>query len=296
MSPSATSSIRPSHLSEPAEEFIRQGVYLRDWSPRTVRTYRQGLASLEILIGAEAPSAAKLVAWVVAQREPGLAAGGINMYARTLNSYLSWLHTEGRTADRLRVKLLPNPPKPYATFSDADLRLLIAHRAVKWAERRAWTLAVLLLDTGVRITEALTLKRDDVDLDALTIRVLGKGRKIRLVPISVQGRRAIFRWLNRAPSRLVFGTTRDRQWSTRNAHRDVTTLCRAIGIKAPRVNPHAFRHCFAVNYVGNGGDLYRLARILGHSSLSTTERYLRSMGVDHLHDGHAKFSPLGRLG
>jgi Site-specific recombinase XerD len=44
-------------------------------------------------------------------------------------------------------------------------------------------------------------------------------------------------------------------------------------------NPHAFRHCFAVSYIGNGGDLYRLSRILGHTSISTTQLYLRSMGL-----------------
>jgi integrase/recombinase XerD len=116
------------------------------------------------------------------------------MYARTLNSYLSWLHAEGRCPDRLRIKLLRNPPKPYLTFSDADLRRLIAHRPTRWAELRAWTMAILLLDTGIRITEALTLRREDVDLDGLTIRVLGKGRRVRLVPFSTHCRRRPGTW------------------------------------------------------------------------------------------------------
>jgi site-specific recombinase XerC len=73
----------------------------------------------------------------------------------------------------------------------------------------------------------------------MVLRVLGKGQKIRLVPISVEGRKALFRWLSRSQGRLVFGTARGRQWSHRNAHRDLTALCRAIGITAPRVNPHA---------------------------------------------------------
>jgi len=195
----------------------------------------------------------------------------------------------------LRIKLLPNPPKPYTTFSDADIRRLVTHAPKGWAQLRTWTLAVLLLDTGLRIAEALGLERDQVDLDAMVLRVLGKGQRVRLVPISIEGRKAMFRWMSRSEGRYVLGTKQNRMWSHRNAYRDLTRLCRSIGVGAARVNPHAFRHCFAVSYIRNGGDLYRLSRILGHSSISTTQLYLRSMGIEHLQDGHAKFSPLGNL-
>ncbi len=243
----------------------------------------------------EQPSRTALQQFVITMRERGLTPGGINVYARTINSYLTWLHAEGHAPERLRIKLLPNPPKPYSTFTDADIRRLASHAPKGWSPMRAWSLAVLLLDTGIRITEALSLERDQVDLDALVIRVLGKGQRIRLVPISIEGRKALFRWMSRSEGRLVFGTVRGRQWSNRNAHRDVTRLCRSIGITATRVNPHAFRHCFAVSYIRNGGDIYRLSRILGHTSIATTQLYLRSMGLEHLQEGHSKYSPLARL-
>ena len=277
-----------------AEEFIKHGIYLRNWSARTVRTYRQGLAVLGSVLS-DRPSKASLQSFVIAMRDRGLTPGGINMYARTINSYLTWLHDEGHHPERLRIKLLPNPPKPYATFSDADIRRIVTYAPKGWAHLRTWTLAVLLLDTGLRIAEALGLERDGVDLDAMVLRVLGKGQRIRLVPISVEGRKALFRWLSRSEGRYVLGTKRGRQWSHRNAYRDLTALCRStLGITA-RVNPHAFRHCFAVSYIRNGGDLYRLSRILGHASISTTQLYLRSMGIEHLQEGHARYSPLGRL-
>ena len=277
------------------EEFIRHGVYLRNWTPRTVRTYRQGLATLGCVLAGELPSKAVLQSFVIAMRERGLTPGGINMYARTINSYLTWLHEEGHLNERLRIKLLANPPKPYTTFTDADIRRLATHAPRGWARRRTWTLAILLLDTGLRIAEALSLEREHVDLDTMVLRVLGKGHKIRLVPISIEGRKALFRWLSRSEGRYFLSTKRGRQWSHRNAYRDVTSLCRSIGITATRVNPHAFRHCFAVSYIRNGGDIYRLSRILGHTSISTTQLYLRSMGLEHLQEGHAKYSPLGRL-
>jgi integrase/recombinase XerD len=274
------------------EAFIKHGVYLRNWSARTVRTYRQGLAALALAIGdTDAISKPILAAFVITLRERGLTPGGINMYARTINSYLSWLHAEGHVPERLRIKLLPNPPKPYATLTDTDLRRLVTFTPKSWSAYRTWTLAMLLLDTGLRIAEVLGLERDQVDLDSMVLRVLGKGNKIRLVPISTEGRKAVFRWLSRSESRYVLSTRYGRQWSARNAYRDLTVFCRSLGITA-RVNPHAFRHCFAVTYVRRGGDIYRLSRLLGHASISTTQIYLRSMGIEHLREAHDSFSPL----
>lgn len=280
-------------------QFITQGVYLRGWSPKTVETYRLSLAAFSrALAGLTEPasiSPARLSQFVVWMRDQRLTHGGCNVRIRSVNSYLGWLREAGHLPEHLRIKLLPNPPKPHTTFSDADLRGLLNYRPVTWSQRRAWTLAILLLDTGMRISEALSLEREHVDLDALVLSVIGKGSRIRLVPISVEGRKSLFRWLTGTEGRYVLGTRRGRLWSRRNAYRDLTRLCRSAGITAAHVNPHAFRHCFAVSYVRNGGDIYRLSRILGHSSLSTTQVYLRSMGLEHLREGHAKYSPLGRL-
>ncbi len=119
-----------------------------------------------------------------------------------------WLHSEGHLQDRLRIKLLLNPPKPYTTLSDRDIRCLATYRPRGWAQLRTWTLAILLLDTGLRIAEALTLEREGVHLDAMVVRVLGKGQRVRLVPISGEGRKVLFRWLSRSEGRYVL-TPRD---------------------------------------------------------------------------------------
>lgn len=285
--------------TDPISRFIADGVYLRGWSSKTVETYRLSLDAFIAVAGAtDDPSTLTtdtLRRFVTSMRERGLTPGGCNVRIRSVNSYLSWLHAERHIPERLRMKLLPNPPKPYSTFSDADIRRLITHAPKSWTRRRAWTLAILLIDTGLRITEALNLEREEVDLDTLAIRIQGKGQKVRLVPISTEGRKALFRWISRTEGHYVLGTRNGRAWSKRNAYRDLTGLCRGLGITAPRVNPHAFRHCFAVSYIRNGGDIYRLSRILGHTSISTTQLYLRSMGLEHLQEGHAKYSPLGRL-
>lgn len=289
---------------EHVERFIKSGIYLRNWSPRTVRTYRQAFTSLRKglavahgspAFAGESISKAHLEAWVTWLRLKGVSPGGVNMYVRTLNSYLSWKHAEGLAPDRLRLRLLANPPKPLRALSDADIRLISAYRPSGPAELRASALVHTLLDTGVRVEEALTLVSADVDLENLVLRVLGKGNKPRYVPISHELRKVIWRYLNAVGrEHHVFSTRNGSRLSYRNAYRDVKALCAKAGVEGRHVHPHAFRHCFAVTYVRRGGDIYRLSRILGHSSISTTQLYLRSMGLEHLQEGHSRLSPLAR--
>jgi site-specific recombinase XerD len=279
-------------VQEVADQFITQGVYLRGWTTGTCRTYRQGLATLHAHT-ATLPTKATLQSFVVAMRQRGLTPGGCNMYSRTINSYLTWLHAEGHVSERLRIKLLPNPPKPVTAFSDADIRRVLTFRPKRPTQLRTWTLVVVLLDTGLRIDEALGLERVNVDLDNLVLRVLGKGRKERLVPISLECRKHLYRLVTKQPSaRYVFATHRGNRVRYRNAYRDIKALCKTAGVVGAHVHPHNLRHCFATNYVRRGGDIYRLSRILGHSTISTTQLYLRSMGVEHLREGHEQFSPL----
>jgi integrase len=82
------------------------------------------------------------------------------MYARSVNSFLTWAHGEGLLPERLRIRLLPDPPKPLTPISDAEMRRLVLFRPHDQLQVRTWTLILLLLDTGLRIDEALGLDRD----------------------------------------------------------------------------------------------------------------------------------------
>jgi len=277
---------RPTSLTE---QFIQHGIYLRDWSPQTVSTYRLAFRDCPGTI-----TKATLNAAVVAMRERGLSAGGINLRARAINSFLTWLHEEGHAPERLKIKLLKNPPKPIQTLSVLDIRLLSAFRPKGRIQLRTWTLAMVLLDCGLRINEALGLERANVDLGNLVLRVLGKGDKQRLVPISPELRKHLFRFLRGSSGRYVFETFDGQRLERHNVYSDLQTLCRRVGIMT-RVHPHSFRHAYAVHATKNGLDVFRLSRILGHSSINTTQIYLRSMGVEHLQEGHVRCSPLSSL-
>lgn len=290
------------------EEFIKQGIYLKSWSKKTVRTYRQGLNAFQMALheglGVAAPAGvepvvpltkAHLNTFVILMKDRGLKAGGCNMYIRTINSYLTWLHEEGELPQPLKIKLLPDPKKPLRTFSNAEIRLILNFKPKGPFQLRTHALMLCLADTGVRIDEALGLERRNVNLDDFNITVLGKGNKERIVPISLEGRKNLYRTMSKTTGTFVFATGTGQRLSYRNTYRDIKSLCKLIGIEGVHVHPHSFRHYFAVSYIRNGGDIYRLSRILGHSNISTSQLYLRSMGVEHLLEGHSQFSPLAKL-
>jgi site-specific recombinase XerD len=170
--------------------------------------------------------------------------------------------------------------------------MLIRYRPTAKGQHRARTLVLLLLDTGVRISEALTLERSKVRLDDMLLSVWGKGAKERTVPFSFELRPVLFRWLQQAPSSpFVFPTASGARFTYRNAFREIRQLCDRAGVQT-RCHPHLFRHQFAANYIRQGGDVYRLSRLLGHTAITTTQTYLRSLSVEDLRNGRERLTPL----
>ena len=271
--------------------FLQHGRYLRGWSPKTVRCYGQALADFAV----EHVNKQSLQRYILSLQEQGFSPGGINVKLRTLNSFLTWLHEEGHTEERHRVRLLRAPKKVVTPLSDAEIKRIIAFKPRGSAMTRVHTLVMVLLDTGLRIEEALSLPRARVDLERRCVSVTGKGSRERVVPLSIEGRKSLFLWLSRTKGHYVFSTRPYQgngggRMTYRNAYRDIKLLCGKASVTGAHIHPHALRHAFAVNYIRQGGDVYRLSRILGHSSITTTSLYLRSMGLESLQEGHR--SPL----
>src|SRR5262249_46814964 len=128
----------------------------------------------------------------------------------------------------------------------------------------------------------------------LVLRVKGKGEKHRFVPMSFELRKVLYRWLSRHEYALVFPTLQGRRLNQRNLLRDLKVLGNKLGVTGVRVSFHTFRHTFAVNYLRAGGNIYYLSKILGHSSVTTTEVYLRSLGVEDLRAVHDRLSLLSK--
>jgi site-specific recombinase XerD len=204
-------------------------------------------------------------------------------HARAIKAWLNWAGREALVDERLtsRVKLPVREIKVIATWSSDQISRLFAVCETKRDE----AILGVLLDTGIRASELCTLTLDRTvlsDEDAYLI-VNGKGRKQREVGLGRRARLALARYLHRERGRsdspYVFLARDGRPLATEGLERMLYRLRDTAGrehFQGVRVSPHTARHTYAVNYLQAGGDLYRLSRLMGHTTVLVTEGYLRS--------------------
>lgn len=264
-------------------QFIRERQYLTNVSPATLEWYTHAFKWLP----SESPSQADLKDAVLRMREKGLKATGCNSAIRAINSYLHWTANPNVKCSPLcthpRIAQLKEAEIILPTFTIQQVRLLTAWKPKGKYQQRLKVLILFLLDTGCRITEALTLRVSEIDFENLLVTLDGKGRKQRVVPFSFELRRAMFRYCkdaNRTPDHLLFANCAETKLGRRNVLRDVKLLCRKLGFVPPARTLHAFRHTFAVNYLRRGGSVFHLQKVLGHSTLEMTRRYANLVTAD----------------
>lgn len=152
----------------------------------------------------------------------------------------------------------------------------------------------LLIDTGLRITEALSLQRSKVDFENMLLTVMGKGNKERTIPMSLELRKVLCKWCDKHSHELVFSTRQGGRLGYDNTLRDFKNLAKRLGIEGVRVSPHTLRHTFAKSYVKSGGNLFYLMKALGHTTLAMSKRYVE-LDEQDLKEMHVKTSIMNRL-
>jgi len=265
------------------EQFIRERQLLSNVTPSTVEWYKNSLKWLP----SESPSQENLKDTVMRMREKGLKATGCNCVLRAINAYLHWSagieRKCGPGCPHLRVPKVKEPQLVLPTFTPPQIRSLIAWKPRQPCQRRLHLLTLILLDTGCRISEALTLRVSEIDVANLLITLDGKGRKQRIVPFSFELRKSIFRYIsdyNRKPDLLLMASRNETLLGRRVMLRDVKRLCKRLGFAPPTRTLHAFRHTFAINYLRKGGSVFHLQKVLGHSTLEMTRRYANLVTED----------------
>jgi integrase/recombinase XerD len=268
------------------EQFIRSRQFLKNVTPKTLDWYATSFAALRRHHPGEEFSKASLDDFVISLRESGVSPISCNTYCRAINAYLRWVHEEGYIDLLLRIPPLKCEQKILPTLSVEQVKAVLNFRPRVFSEQRIYALLCLLLDSGLRIEEALCLTRDRVDFQNMLVTVKGKGEKHRVVPISLELRKILFRWLSKHEYALVFPTREGVKQCQRNVLRDMKELGSTLGISGVRFSFHTLRHTFALNYIRNGGDVFRLQRILGHSTLEMTRRYvnLQTADLQAVHD------------
>jgi len=254
-------------------QFLRERQFLLNLAPTTLEWYTHAFKWLP----SESPTADELKDAVVRMRTKGLKATGCNSAIRAINAYLKW------SGSPLKQPQLKEPQLILPTFSASDVRRLLSWKPKGFPQRRLHLLVLFLLDTGCRITEALTVRVRELDMENLLVTLDGKGSKQRVVPFSFELRKAIFRFIRdfgRKVDALLFASRTETQLGRRDMLRDVKNLCRRLGFTPPARTLHAFRHTFAVNYLRRGGSVFHLQKVLGHSTLGMTRRYANLMTED----------------
>jgi len=272
----------------------------RRCSPRTVESYGANLraffAFLAVhrgeplfLTGLGAVTAAELRAYLAMRRtgERPLAARSMSQTLSSIRSFYRWLDRRlGVTNTEIALvrgpKVKPSQPRPVTI----DQAFGLIDEAGEDDGRRPWetvrdaAVLTLLYGCGLRISEALSLKRRDAPLPD-TLRITGKGNKTRLAPVLPQVTAAVDAWLAVSPfadgpDAPLFRAKRGGPLTPRHVQALMQRLRGALGLP-DSATPHALRHAFATHLLGAGADLRTIQELLGHASLSTTQKYT---GVD----------------
>jgi integrase/recombinase XerC len=229
---------------------------------------------------------ADLRAFMARRRSAGIESRSLNRSLAALRSFARHLEREGKGkvgafAAVRTPKVARSLPKPLA----ADAAIEITGVEARAGEaREPWILARdaavlgLLYGAGLRISEALNIQRRDAPIDGReTLTVIGKGSKVRSVPVIAPVSRAIEAYLDLCPYRVsptgpLFVGAKGGQLSPRIIQLVVERLRGALGLP-DSATPHALRHSFATHLLARGGDLRSIQELLGHASLSTTQVY-----------------------
>ena len=196
------------------EQFITERKVFKNVSPATVHWYKRAFKVFDGALESKATVGLR----IAEVRQERLNAISVNSYLRVLNAYFKWLNQE-HGQPLIKIPRLKEEQKILATFSVEQIAKLVHWKPIGRNQIRAHTIALVALDTGMRMSELLGLACKDVDLNNLVLRVNGKGNKQRLVPMSIELRKRLYRHLANHEQARVFCTRTGTALTVRNSER-----------------------------------------------------------------------------
>ena len=260
----------------------------RNASPRTVIAYRHALAKFKNFSGDNISwttcTAQQFRAFLLDCMKKDMARSYVRLTFAALRSFYKYLvEREGFRDNPLREVQLPKMEKKLPivlSVSQIDELLTAPNKNVRQAQAPAWAAArdaammELFYSSGLRLSELAALNVADVDTFSETVRVLGKGRKERVVPVGQVALKAIQQY--RFETKVEFGPLFLSKLKKRMSARSIWLMMKKHLAQTSiqlRVSPHKLRHSFATHLLDNGADLRSVQTLLGHVNLSTTQIY-----------------------
>lgn len=278
----------------------------RNVSPHTLRGYLSDLEQLSTFLGGKelvAVDHQTLRRFIAHLMQGEVKKSSIARKLSAVRSFFRYLNRDGTlTSNPARLVATPRREKrlPAVLTADDALRLMESPKEKK-PEDRAMMLrdrAVLetLYSTGIRASELIGMNQDDIDHHASLIRIRGKGRKERIVPIGTKARDAIDAYLagtSRIPeTAAIFIGPSGKRLTARTVQRILENHRKQVGMQQ-KASPHTLRHSYATHMLESGADLRAIQELLGHASLSTTQRYTH-VNLDSLMEVYDKAHPKAR--
>ena len=280
-------------LTDAAKEF-EFNCQCRKLSDKTIRNYGKLIGSLldylkeqHKVLCLEDVRPMYIKAYLMMLQERGAKPQYINDQLKAFKVLFRYLYEEGYTDSILteRIKNVKQPKTIIKTFTEQEVKKLTEYYSGHtFMEVRNRLMLMTFFDTGIRVSELIDLKLSQVKDEYILIH--GKGDKERVVPKSPLLNKWMFKYLNtrenffayrRVPEN-VFLSRNGRPMTTEAIHRVIKIAGKAVGVSRDiRVSPHTCRHTFAQMQLKNGLDLYSLSRLMGHSSISITQRYLEGL-------------------
>lgn len=233
--------------------------------------------------------------------DKGLASNTVNGRIKSCKAFFKFLFEEryitSNLADELR--LVKAEKKMIQTFTKEQL-LTLLNRPDRntFTGFRDYTIMMVMLETGIRIGELLNLRLGDLFLKEMEIRITrGKGGKARRVPIQKTCVKILKQYLDERgdlDTDWLFVNVEGNALRMRTIQESIQQYGKEAGICGVRVSPHTFRHTMAKFYILNGGDVFTLQQILGHSTLDMVRYYVELFSKD-IRDQHQKYSPVENM-
>jgi len=301
----------PNVQSEWVSDFLRYAECERHLSINTVAAYRRDLDQLSAFIGQyEGRNSwtwndidrVSIRSFLHELESRGLRRSSMQRKLAAIRAFFAFLQRTGRlSTNPARLIRAPKRERTLPSFISEDrvrnLFECIGDAAVvdgTFLPLRRWALLEIFYSCGLRLSEVYALDRPALDLDERQVRVLGKGKKERIVPIGGPAIKALRAYLRVRPpttTRAVFVSVKGNRLSRDQIQRDVTKVLATVA-DGDRLTTHSLRHTFATHLLDAGADLVSVKEMLGHASLSTTRIYTHT-SVERLKHVHAQAHPRG---
>jgi len=268
-------------LKQAVAVFLRELADVRLASAHTVAAYRRDLQRFIDHCGAETElsviTRTQVQDWLVAGHAAGLAASTLARRLSAVSSFFDASVQAGRCPVNVAAGI--RPPKQSKRLPRAlppEQTAALMQQTDRDSDIRDLALLAVMYGCGLRVSEVAGLNVDDIDLHQFELRVFGKGRKQRIVPLPQGAAELLQNWLEeRTPAmdeQAVFLNKRGTRLSVRSVQRMLKARALQTGADIS-VTPHRLRHSFATHLLAGGVDLRAIQELLGHASLATTERY-----------------------